>query len=356
MRVMLLLVSVAMAGAQSWSPQTSGTNASLRGVSAVSESIVWASGSNGTFLRTTDGGANWRVGKIPGAADVDFRSLHAFDENSAILVSAGAGEKSRIYKTKDAGASWRLIYTNPDPKGFWDGVAFWDADHGIILGDPVKGRFVVMTTSDGGETWKSQKGSSKAEPQEGAFAASNSSLCIRGAREAWFGTGGPEGARVFHSDDGGETWSVAKTPVRNDSAGAGIFAIAFANSKLGMAVGGDYTKPGETSGNIAITSDGGKTWTAAASPGGYRSDVKYLAGPKIWIAVGTSGSDISRDNGKSWTQFDKTSYNAMSVAVVSVWAVGPKGAIARLSPPAGVARNGAADFGLGIVAQLVEQR
>lgn len=202
-------------------PQESGTTASLRGVSAVSALVVWASGSGGTFFRTVDGGTRWTAGKVPGASDLDFRAVRAFDDKTAMLLSIGPGEKSRIYKTRDGGGSWNLLYTNPDPRGFFDALAFWDADHGILLGDPVDGRFVVMTTSDGGSTWIKQK-TSAAMPKEGAFAASNSCLTVRGTREAWFGTGGPDGARVFHSTDGGKTWTVAKTPIRNDSASAGI--------------------------------------------------------------------------------------------------------------------------------------
>src|SRR5580693_1700709 len=194
--------------AQSWTPQSSGTSASLRGVSAVSQSVVWASGGSGTFLRTLDGGATWKAAKVPGASDLDFRAIRAFDENTAFLLSIGAGEKSRIYKTADGGVSWNLLYTNPDPKGFFDAIAFWDASHGIILGDPVDGHFLVMTTDDGGDSWKREK-TPAAEPNEGAFAASNSCLFVLGLHEVWFGTGGPKGARVFHSNDGGKKWSVA---------------------------------------------------------------------------------------------------------------------------------------------------
>jgi len=328
MRLAVALLLGSLAPAQSWTPQASGSTASLRGVSAVSGSVVWASGSGGTFLRTTDGGATWKAGKIPGAADIDFRAISGLDEKTAVMMSAGQGEKSRIYKTIDGGASWNLIYTNPDPEAFFDAIAFWDTAHGILLGDPVKGRFEIMTTDDGGETWKRQKGPS-AEPKEGAFATSNSCLFVRGGHEVWFATGGPKGARVFHSTDGGETWSAAKTPLRNDSASAGIFALGFANPKKGMAVGGDYSKPAETSGNIAITLDGGKTWAAATAPHGFRSDIKYIAADKVWIATGTSGSDVSSDDGKSWKPFDQAGYNAMSFAGATGWAVGPKGAIAR---------------------------
>lgn len=313
--------------AQSWVPQESGTTASLRGVSAVDAKIVWASGTKGTYLRTTDAGATWRAMSVPGAADLDFRGIQAFDEKTAIVLSAGPGEKSRVYR--GAGDQWRLVFTNPDPKGFFDALAFWDAAHGILLGDPVDGHFVVFTTSDGGESWRRQK-TPAALANEGAYAASNTCLVVRGTREAWFGTGG---ARVFHSTDGGATWSVAKTPMRNDSSSAGIFSLAFADPRHGIAVGGDYNKATETSGNIAITSDGGKTWAAGALPGGYRSAVVYVPDRKMWIAVGTSGSDLSVDDGKSWKAFDTGNYNAAAFASGDAgWAVGPKGAIARFKP------------------------
>jgi photosystem II stability/assembly factor-like uncharacterized protein len=208
MRTGLLLTFAAAAAAQSWVPQISGTTASLRGVYAVSSTVAWASGSAGTFLRTIDAGEHWRPGKLPGASDLDFRAIRAIDDQTAYLLSIGTGEKSRVYKTTDGGERWNLLYTNPDPKGFFDAIAFWDATHGILMGDPVDGRFVVMTTDDGGATWKRQK-TPAALPNEGAFAASNSCLIARGTREAWFGTGGPGGAREFHSSDAGQTWSVA---------------------------------------------------------------------------------------------------------------------------------------------------
>ncbi len=330
---MKLIPGIIFAGAvlaQSWTPQESATTASLRGVSAASRSVVWASGTKGTFLRSTDG-RSWHRGTVTGAGDSDFRAIRGFDEKTAIALSIGTGENSRIYKTSDGGDRWDLLYTNPDPKGFFDALAFWDASHGIVLGDPVGGHFVVLTTADGGETWKRQK-TPGALPNEGAFAASNSCLIVRGTREVWFGTGG---GRVFHSTDGGETWSVAKTPVRSDSASAGIFSLAFSDGRHGVAVGGDYKLTTETAGNIAVTSDGGKTWTkpTGAPPSGFRSDVEYVADRKMFIATGTSGSDVSLDDGMTWKQFDTGDFNAMSFVAGGVgWAVGPKGAIARFVP------------------------
>jgi photosystem II stability/assembly factor-like uncharacterized protein len=321
-----LIWAAGVAGAQSWVPQESGTTASLRGVSAVDSNIVWASGTKGTYLRTTDGGATWHAATIPGAADLDFRAIRGFDGSSAVAMSAGNGEASRIYKlAKD---QWRLVFTNPDPKGFFDCMGFWDDEHGILLGDPVNGKFVIFTTDNGGESWRRQKGPG-AESGEGAYAASNTCLIVRGTREAWFGTGA---GRVFHSTDGGETWSGAKTRMAK-GASAGIFSLAFADGRHGIAVGGDYNKPADTAGNIAMTGDGGKSWTEpAAGPAGYRSAVAYIAGLKMWIAVGTSGSDASTDDGQTWKKFDAGNYNAVSFAGDAGWAVGPKGAIARFSP------------------------
>src|SRR5437660_8939964 len=139
LRTALFMPFSMFAEAQSWPPQESNTKASLRGVSAVNSEIVWASGTKGTVLRTTDGGTTWRALTVTGAADLDFRAIRAFDERTAIALSIGSGEKSRIYKTTDGGQRWSALYTNPDPKGFFDALAFWDASHGIVVGDPVDG-------------------------------------------------------------------------------------------------------------------------------------------------------------------------------------------------------------------------
>ena len=317
--------------AQTWVEQSSGATTSLRGVSVVSPAVVWASGAGGTYLRTLDGGATWHAAVVPGAGDLDFRGVRALDSHAAWLMSSGPGAMSRIYGTADGGAHWSLLYTNPDAGGFFDALAFWDARHGVVLGDPVGGQFVILTTADGGHTWHRCK-TPLALPNEGAFAASNSCLLVRRKREFWFGTGGPSGARVFHSTGGGRNWDVALTPLRHDGAGAGIFSLAFTDRLHGVAVGGDYGKAADSAGNVAVTADGGRTWDTpgGAHPNGYRSAVASLADGKVWIAVGTTGSDISSDGGKSWKLFDTGSYNAISGAGDAVWAVGPGGRIGRL--------------------------
>lgn len=329
--LLFLAVLTNWLNAQTWVIHQSGTIASLRGVSAVSDRVVWASGSGGTYLTTTDGGSIWRAAIVPGAETLDFRDIHAQNASTAYLLASGPGEKSRIYKTNDSGSHWTLQFTNTDPKGFFDSIAFWDARHGLVLGDPVDGHFVVLATTDGGDHWLREQ-TPPALPNEGAFAASGTCLIVRGRHEAWFATGGEDGARVFHSRDGGRTWSAAQTPVRKDAASAGIFSLAFSDPRHGVAVGGDYSKPSESRNNIAVTSDGGRTWIepAGSRPNGYRSAIAVVPGKRMWITVGTNGSDVSFDGGKSWKLFDSGAFNAVSFASSqSGWAVGPNGRLAE---------------------------
>jgi photosystem II stability/assembly factor-like uncharacterized protein len=328
-KTLSLWMLAAAAFAQTWSMETSNSNASLRGVHAVDAKTVWASGSGATYLLTTDGGATWTAGKAPGAERSDFRAVWAFDARTAFLVSIGSADASKIYKTTDGGANWKLLFTNPDKEGFFDGIACWNRERCIVAGDPVDGHTVILTTSDGGEHWAKQNTASVAG-KEGAFAASNSSLAILPNGQVWLGT---TLAKVLHSADYGVTWTAAQTPVRVDSGNAGIFSVYFLDAQRGIAVGGDYSKAADNKDNIAMTSDGGKTWKAAgeARPAGFRSAVVYVPSKKAWIAAGPSGSDISTDGGASWRNFDTANLNAVSFAPDgSGWAVGPRGKIAKI--------------------------
>jgi photosystem II stability/assembly factor-like uncharacterized protein len=309
-----------------WNTQVSNTTASLRGLRVVSAQVVWASGTQGTFLRTTDAGAHWQTGTVPGAETLDFRDVEAFDGESAYLLASGEGSSSRVYKTSDAGTHWKLLLTNSDAKGFFDALAFWDATHAILLGDPVDGHFVIFTTADAGKTWQRQQ-TPGATDDEGAFAASGTSLVAHGTKEAWFATGGPHGGRVFRTRDGGQTWSVAKTPLGGTKT-AGIFSLAFSDNKQGVAVGGDYQNPKAMEQTVALTRDGGKTWAPAAGLS-YRSCVAEV-GDGTFLAVGTAGADISHDGGHIWQHFSDTNLNAVAGIGGAIWAVGPKGVIVKL--------------------------
>jgi photosystem II stability/assembly factor-like uncharacterized protein len=281
MRLLAVLLVAANVGAQSTPRvQVSHTTENLRGVSAVSRGIAWASGTHGTYLRTTDAGVTWIAAQVPEASALDFRAVVAFSAEEAFLMSAGPGEQSRIYHTADAGRSWQLQFTNINPNGFFDSMVFWDRSHGIVLGDPVpdelgKLKFELLLTDDG-QTWR-PLAPSKLPPAvegEGAFAASNTCIAVVDA-DIWFATGG-KAARVFHSSDRGKTWQVFDTPILHGPDSAGIFSIAFRDALHGVIAGGDYKHPNDDGPNLAFTGDSGKTWALSTiHPQAYFSALAY---------------------------------------------------------------------------------
>lgn len=319
---------VSIAAAQ-WQKQSVDTKASLRGLSVVNEKIIWASGTGGTFLKTTDGGKNWTVGKVPGAEKLDFRDVEAFDAEKAYVLSIGEGESSRIYKTTDGGATWKMQFQNEKPKAFFDALAFWDSTHGMAMSDPVDGKYLLLKTDDG-ETWK-PAGNEKmpaAKTGEAAFAASGTCLITSGKNTIFLISGGQD-ARVFRSENRGLSWFVADTPITKGTAGSGIFSIATRDAKNGVIVGGNYEKPNDITDNLAFTTDGGKTWILGKGLNGYRSGVDYID-KKTILAVGSSGSDLSMDGGNTWKNLDKENYNAVRAkGKNAIWAVGANGLVAR---------------------------
>jgi len=313
-----------------WTKQTVDTTSSFRGLSVVDKNTVWASGTRGTVIRTIDGGGTWAVIKVPDAEKLDFRDIEAFDANTAYILSIGNGESSRIYKTIDGGKSWSLQFKNTDEKAFFDALACWDRNNCVAMSDPVDGKYVLFGTKDG-TTWKAMDTDKMASAKAGeaAFAASGTCLIAQGRDRLLLVSGGAD-ARVFRSENRGVSWLVADAPIVKGTAGSGIFSIAMLNGKRGIIVGGNYEKPDENDRNLAHTYDGGRTWIAGSGLSGYRSGVAYIDGQTV-VAVGSSGSDISNDGGKTWRNVDKLSYNAVQAkGSGAVWAVGEKGMIARM--------------------------
>jgi photosystem II stability/assembly factor-like uncharacterized protein len=315
-----------------WQTQAVDTRADFRGLCVVSPDVAWVSGTMGTYARTADRGKTWSVGTVPGADKLDFRAVGAFGTATAYLLSAGPGDASRIYKTADGGKSWALQYKCADPAAFFNALAFWDDKHGLALGDPVEGRFQLIATDDGGASWKPlpARALPPALPGEGAFAASGTCLVARGEADAWFVTGGAKAARVFRSADRGRSWEVSETPVAAGAGSAGIFSIAFRDRDHGLIVGGDYRKPDAAGATAAATADGGKTWVALDRRLPFRSAVAWAK--DRWVAVGTSGSDVSRDDGRTWAPLDRENSNAVGFTPTGEgWAAGPKGRIAAFA-------------------------
>jgi photosystem II stability/assembly factor-like uncharacterized protein len=321
-----------------WEILSSGATADLRGIDNVGAGVVWASGNGGAVLRSTDNGATWqRCATPPDAEKLDFRGIQAFDAETAIVMSSGKGDLSRLYKTTDGCKSWKLEFTNPDKDGFWDAMLLnrFDKD-GYLLGDPVNNSFRLWTTDDKGATWQSDwqgadwkrtawKGLG-ALPDEGAFAASNSVLLLDERYAVGFVTGGSAGGRLILGDNAnaGSRFHAVNLPLRTGSATSGAYSIASRDYGGLIVVGGDYLKPNGSSGTAAYSADGGEHWLPAQTPPhGYRSAVAYDAETKTWITVGPNGTDISTDDGRNWRALRP---NALSLPFV----VGPHGRIGRL--------------------------
>lgn len=327
------------AAARGWLPQPHAGDAELRGLSVLSDKVAWASGAKGTVLRTVDG-EHWNLLVVPGAEKFDFRDIEAFDANMAIVMGAGPGEASRMYRTRDGGVSWHLLVVNQEPEGFWDAMAFWDQYNGIVFGDPVRGAFQILVTTDGGASWQavSDPKGLAAMPQEGAFAASGTCLSVGGRSDAWFVTGGAAQSRVFRSVDRGRSWqsTALQIPAAADSKGA--FSVGFDSHRRGLVAGGDYKQPGLGTLNGSISTDGGAGWSPAQIlPSGFMSAVVPVPGADdTFVAVGLAGSGYTRDGGKNWTIIEKeTKLNAVGFSGSGAgWAVGPKGLIVKyVGPP-----------------------
>jgi photosystem II stability/assembly factor-like uncharacterized protein len=324
-------MAIAASGGYGWQLTPTGSTARLRGLTAVSERVAWASGSQGTVLRTVNKGATWQSVGPPGTSNLQFRDNEAFDADTALILSIGPGTDSRIYRTADAGRTWQLVFLNTDPQAFYDCMAFFDKHRGLALSDPVNGRFRILATEDGGRSWHVVDAEMPpALPGEFAFAASGQCITTAGGRDVWFGTGGDAIARVFHSSDRGKTWTVANTPIRSGPS-AGIFALAFRDPRHGLASGGDFFLPAASPDALALTDDGGRSWRLVAqAPNQYRSGAHWVTGRDA-IIVGPTGSDASFDQGRSWHRFDSGSFDTVDCAGGhACWASGEQGRVAYL--------------------------
>lgn len=319
-----------------WTVQPSGSDASLRGISAVDDRVAWASGSQGIVLRTVDGGSTWTAVPIAGEEASDFRDIEAFGPDDAVVMAIA--RPAKIFRTRDGGKTWRRTFFDDSPGIFLDSMAFFDDRNGLAVGDPMDGRFLLIATADGGETWAPLPPTSRPEAAgtEAAFAASGTSLAVSGRDDVWLTTGGSV-SRVWRSGDRGSRWEASPSDLLDGTASAGGFGVAFLDERRGITVGGDYRQEAASVGNASVTADGGRTWTAVADrrPGGFREAVAFVPGakPPVAVAVGPSGSDLSPDLGETWTPIDgPTGFHALSCARRgrAAWAVGRNGLVARL--------------------------
>ncbi|PST83852.1 oxidoreductase [Pedobacter yulinensis] len=306
----------------------SGKGTSLRGLSAVNDSTVWVSGSNGWIGRTVTAGVEWQWVQPRGFEKLDFRDIEAFDDQNAIAVNAGS--PAYILLTTDGGQNWEKVYENTDSAIFLDGMAFWGRMNGIVFGDPIGNKMPILKTTDGGKTWQEVSENMKFDLARGeaSFAASGTTIKALPGGRTWIATGGAT-SNIYFSPDYGTTWERYALPILQGTDSTGPFSIDFLDRNRGLAVGGDYKKDKENTNNVLLTTDGGKTWRKPSRPvKGYRSGVVFYS-EKYAFATGTSGTDVSLDGGNSWLNISSRSFNAVQRAGTgkSVWLAGTEGSI-----------------------------
>ena len=327
----------------SWTLTPTNSTQQFRGLSAASEKVIWVSGTTGTVLRSTNAGHSW-TNVSPhfaseNASNFQFRDMQAFSASTAVVLSIGEGNLSRIYRTFDGGLNWAQTFVNQEAAAFYDCMAFEEEigrrGHGVAMSDPVNGKFRLLETWDGGVHWAVVSNSSMPAAVPGEFGFAASGTCIEAAAGRWYiATGGVDPGRILYttSDSVSRGWKVADAKIAGGAA-AGVFSVRFRDARHGVAVGGDFEKPTANNASASWSSDGGVTWNGAVSfPGGYRSGVSWVPGRRqMAVAVGTSGSDLTVDGGRSWIGIGNGTFDAVQCVTKHVcWASGSGGRVARL--------------------------
>jgi photosystem II stability/assembly factor-like uncharacterized protein len=274
-------------------------DAHFRGMSVVDDNVAWISGTKGWVGITNDAGKTWTFSQIKEFEKFDFRTLYAFDKNTAIVANAGA--PATILRTTDGGRTWTPVYSNDHPDAFFDGIDFWNKEEGIVYGDPIEKRMLLLRTKDAGKTWQLLPDNSRPVLSDGeaSFAASGTGIrCLAPATVAI--TTGGKVSRLWTSTDKGESWTSINPPVLQGETMTGMYSVALRDARNFVVVGGDYERDAVRTNHIYLTTDSGKTWVRPARPTrGLRECVEYLSENEL-IATGLPGSDFSIDGGRTW--------------------------------------------------------
>ena len=310
---------------------SSGEKTSIRGLSVVSDKIIWASGSNGTIAKSTDGGTSWKWLTVKGFEKRDFRDIEAFDATTAIVIAVDT--PAYILKTIDGGSTWKVVYENKQAGMFLDAMEFWNEQSGIVIGDPIDNKFFIARTFDGGNTWTELPSKYKPDALKGEalFAASGTNIRALDKDEAVFVTGGLH-TRIFIRD------STANLPLigGKETTGANSIAVMDKGKRKGgnklIVVGGDFTNPTSDSLNCFYTNNRGKTWLRPQTPpNGYRSCVEKVS-KKGLITCGLTGVDYTENGGETWQLISKESFHVCQKAKdgKAVFLAGNNGKIGKL--------------------------
>jgi len=282
---------------------------SIRGMAVPNKNTIWASGSKGSIAKSVNGGSEFEWLQVKGYESRDFRSIHAWDDKEAIIVAVAA--PAIILKTKDGGATWYKVYENSDTLMFLDAIHFKDSSNGLVVGDPINNQIFLLRSNDKGENWNEVPTSYFKTPLEKgeAFFASSGSNIAQLSKADFLVSGGLR-SRLWIN---GEAINI---PIiqGGKTTGANSMAISPNGNNL-MIVGGDFMKDTSRLQNaVGLKQLLRKSkWVISRSlghPNGYRSGVEYIT-DSILIACGTTGVDISINQGKSWELISTESFHVV---------------------------------------------
>lgn len=319
-----------------WETSTVDPDQNFRGLDGVDRRTAWATGeslsdADGKVFRTTNGGTSWQAVGPADTAGLSFRDVEATSAKTASVLAIGPGEASRIYRTTDGGRSWTETFRNRDEAAFFNCMDFYPGNKvGLAVSDPVDGKFRILRTTDSGRSW-SVLPDAGMPSSEGEFNFSASGDCLAtSGRQAWFGSGG-ERARVFSSRDLGRTWRADDSGIPAAESG-GVFALAFANPRQGVAVGGDFADPTLVD-DVASTTRDGRAWKGGGDLTHLGEDAAWLRRTVLVVGEygGTQGSSISRDGGHTWTRFSEVGFHTIECTRDGAcWAAGGNGRVGVL--------------------------
>lgn len=310
------------------------TKSLLQAISIVDENTTWISGHDGSFVRSVDGGDSWELFKHPTGDTLQFRDIHAFDSNKAILMSPGSGPLSRIF-TFEAPDKWQENFVMQDSLGFLDCIDFWDDQRGIAYGDAIDKYPYILLTSDGGQNWSRADTTNMplAGKGEGGFAASGTCVTTGENGLAWIATGAGGNCRILLSEDFGKSWQSVDSPLVKGEA-AGNTSVSFVGM-TGFVTGGDLLISDKYIDNCAFSNDGGKSWELSSQTVSkgmfYGGTITKVKDQYFTFASGPNGLDYSSDLGKTWTNLDTLNYWAVSIKGKTGYASGRDGKILRIS-------------------------
>lgn len=285
-------------------------------ISVVDNNVIWVNGKGTDYSsyarkwsRSDDGGVTWTSGNynfLPSNAQVSVGGIKAISNNTAYVTTyAGIPTSNNIllagvWRTDDGGITWSK-QTSADfssPASFPNFVHFWNANDGIVNGDPVNGFFEIYTTNNGGANWNLLPSANIPVPLFEEYAFPELFQII--GNTLWFGT---SRGRIFKSIDKGQNWTVTQSPLDSFTAccsgGNDSGNFSFKNQDEGILRDSYF--------NYYKTLDSGNTWISINTSGTIRNfNINYVTNtPNTYFQFGkdeinTRGSSYSLDGGSNW--------------------------------------------------------